>query len=487
MTGVVSLVGAGCGGRDLLTLGALDCIRSAQALVYDDLLDGDILDLAGEQAELHYVGKRSGRHSASQEEINALLVRLAGEGKKVCRLKGGDPFVLGRGGEEAAALQRAGVPFRVIPGVSSCIAIPELNGIPVTYRGISRSFHVATGHTADDPKGIPAELDKLALTDGTLVVLMGLRNAGKIASRLIDLGRPPDTPAALLSSGAAVRTTLAELGHAAENVLTPAVIVIGPVVSLQLNDTVALPLSGAVIGLTGTPRFRYGMENALSALGARVFCAQRTRIKKICARDEMAACFETGWDWITFTSPNGVESFFSLWNEAGLDIRQMAGVCFAAVGPGTERALRGHGIIADLVPAVPTTAGLGAELSKVCAGKRVLLASAEQAGREPEESLVKAGAHCRRLVLYRTEPGSVQDIRIDYLIFGSAGGVQDYCRAGGTLRGRTVVCVGPVTGQEAAAVSGARVLVADRPTADSVAEAILEDWNRKKEGLNGRL
>ena len=485
MTGAVSLVGAGCGGRDLLTLGALRCIRGAQALVYDDLLEDDILDLANPEAELYYVGKRSGRHSASQEEINTLLIRLAGEGKQVCRLKGGDPFVLGRGGEEAAALQRAGIPFRVIPGVSSCIAIPELNGIPVTHRGVSRMFHVVTGHTADSLGGIPSELDKVALTGGTLIVLMGLKNAGKIAFRLMELGRPPDTPAALLNNGTAVRTTLAELGNAAEGFPPPAVMVIGPAAALWLNGAEALPLTGAVVGLTGTPRFREGVGGTLSALGARTCCVQGTLVRRVCRGDELAACFGSGWDWIAFTSPNGVESFFSLWNEAGLDIRRLTGVRFAAVGPGTEGALRARGIMADLVPEVHTTAGLGAELSRICAGKRVLLASAEQAGREPEESLTKAGAHCRRLALYRVEPGAVRDIQTDYLVFGSAGGVRNYLRAGGTLAGPTAVCIGQVTGAAAASVSGARILVAERTTAEGVAEAILRDWSRKKEELDG--
>ena len=175
-------------------------------------------------------------------------------------------------------------------------------------------FHVVTGHTADSLGGIPSELDKLALTGGTLIVLMGLKNAGKIAFRLMELGRPPDTPAALLNNGTAVRTTLAELGKAAEGFPPPAVMVIGPAAALRLNGAEALPLTGAVVGLTGTPRFREGVGRTLSALGARTCCVQRTLVRRVCREDELASCFGSGWDWIAFTSPNGVESFFYLWN-----------------------------------------------------------------------------------------------------------------------------------------------------------------------------
>ena len=184
MTGAVMLVGAGCLSRDLITVRGLECLRRADAVVYDDLLADGLLEEARPDARLHYVGKRSGRHSLPQREISALLIGLARRGQQVCRLKGGDPFVFGRGGEEAEALREAGIPVQVVPGSSSCIAVPELAGIPVTCRGLSRSFHVVTAHTAGTPDGLPEDFDRLAALDGTLVFLMGLSRLEELALRL---------------------------------------------------------------------------------------------------------------------------------------------------------------------------------------------------------------------------------------------------------------------------------------------------------------
>ena len=472
MRGQVWLVGAGCGGRELLTLAALDCIRRAEALVYDDLVDGGILDLAPPGAALYDVGKRGGRPNPSQDGINRLLLRLAGEGKRVCRLKGGDPFVFGRGGEEAAALKEAGVPFRVVPGISSCIAVPELVGIPVTHRGTSQLFHVVTGHTAEG--GLPAGLEALAGSGGTIVVLMGLARAGEIAARLMELGMDPATPAALAGADV-LRTTLAGLGEAAVGFPPPAVLVIGPAAALELGDESLLPLKGAVVGLTGTPRFQSRVEGALVPLGSRLRRVQAGRLLPACSPGELAAWLEEPWDWMAFTSPNGVDWFFRLCRLAGLDVRRLAGVRLAAVGPGTGEALWEHGLRADLIPDTHTTAALGEALAPLSAGKRVLLPAAEEAGREPGDSLARAGALCRRLPLYRVERGPVRPGPVDYLVFGSAGGVEGYLRAGGSLEGRRAVCIGPETARAAARAGGA-LLVAGEISVQGIGEAILRDW-----------
>ena len=216
MVGTVYLVGAGCGPADLITVRGLRLLRNCGAVVYDDLIATELLDEVPAAAERVYMGKREGRHSASQEEICAKLVELAQAGKTVVRLKGGDPFVFGRGGEEALALLAAGVPFEVAPGVTSAVAIPALAGIPVTHRGVSRSFHVVTARTADTPDGLSEYFDQLAPLPGTLVFLMGLSRLERIAQRLTDAGKPADTPAAVVSGGssphpAAVRGTLADI------------------------------------------------------------------------------------------------------------------------------------------------------------------------------------------------------------------------------------------------------------------------------------
>jgi len=242
--GTVYLVGAGCGESDLITLRGLRLLRRCGAVVYDDLIAQDLLDAAPADAERVYMGKREGRPSASQEEICALLAQKALEGKAVVRLKGGDPFVFGRGGEEALALKAAGIPFEVVPGVTSAIAIPALAGIPVTHRGLSRSFHVITAHTAGAGDGLPDELDQLAALPGTLVFLMGLSRLERIAIRLLAAGKSAATPAAVLSGGnsphpAAVRATLADIAAKtrAANVQPPAVIVVGDVAALEFTSS----------------------------------------------------------------------------------------------------------------------------------------------------------------------------------------------------------------------------------------------------------
>lgn len=240
----VTLVGAGCGAYDLMTIRGLNVLRSAEVLIYDDLLDERLLAHVSESCEQIYVGKRDGRHSMKQEEINALLVEKGRSGRRVVRLKGGDSFVFGRGGEEVLALREAGIPVRVVPGVSSCIAVPEQAGIPVTHRGLSGSFHVMTGHTAATQDGLPEEsrLRALAALDGTYVFLMGFHRLEAIADKLMEYGKPAATPVAVIHGGQgaahtkAVRGTLADIAAKvqASDIETPAVIVIGDTAGMEL-------------------------------------------------------------------------------------------------------------------------------------------------------------------------------------------------------------------------------------------------------------
>lgn len=239
MKGFVSLIGAGCGSADLITLRGKDRLERCDAVVYDDLIDSALLDFAPETALRIYMGKREGAHSAAQEAINAELIRLAAGGLRVARLKGGDPFVFGRGGEEALALQKAGIPFEYIPGITSAVAIPGEAGIPVTHRGLSRSVHVITAHTADTPDGLPPELPQLASCGGTLAFLMGLSRLELIARRLVECGMSSDTPAAVISGGnspnpMAVRGKLSDIAEKAREVKAPAVIVVGETAQLNI-------------------------------------------------------------------------------------------------------------------------------------------------------------------------------------------------------------------------------------------------------------
>ncbi len=236
--GKVYLVGAGCGAADLITLRGLRLLERCGVVVYDDLLDPELLDAAPEGAERIYVGKRRGRHSMAQEAINALLIAKAREGKQVVRLKGGDPFVFGRGGEEALALQAAGIAWEYVPGVTSAVAVPGAAGIPVTHRGVSRSFHVVTAHTADSPEGLPSHWEELARLEGTLVFLMGLSQLGEIARRLMEAGLPQWTPAAVIGGKNAPRTirgTLGDIAERAREAEAPAVIVVGGTAGMDLR------------------------------------------------------------------------------------------------------------------------------------------------------------------------------------------------------------------------------------------------------------
>ena len=239
--GKVYLVGAGCGKADLITARGLRLLQRCGAVVYDDLIDKTLLDEAPAEAERIYMGKRAGRHSAGQQEINERLTGLARQGKMVVRLKGGDPYIFGRGGEEMQALLEADVPCEMVPGISSALGIPAQAGIPVTCRGVSRSVHIIVGHTADTPDGLPA-LEQLAGLEGTLVFLMGLGRLTEIAARLIGAGMPPETPAAVLAGGSApaqitVRGTLNDIARktAAAVVPPPAVIVVGAAAALELT------------------------------------------------------------------------------------------------------------------------------------------------------------------------------------------------------------------------------------------------------------
>lgn len=238
--GKVYLVGAGCGAADLITVRGLRLLEHCGAVVYDDLLSLELLDAAPESAERIYVGKRRGRHSMAQADINALLIAKAREGKTVVRLKGGDPFVFGRGGEEALALQAAGIQWEYVPGVTSAVAVPGAAGIPVTHRGVSRSVHVVTAHTADSPDGLPSGLEELARLEGTLVFLMGLSRLEEIARRLMAAGLSPETPAAVISGKNAPRAVRGTLGDLAERVReagleAPAVIVMGGTAGMDLR------------------------------------------------------------------------------------------------------------------------------------------------------------------------------------------------------------------------------------------------------------
>lgn len=479
MSGFVWLVGAGCQKKEWITLEGYRVLSEAEVVVYDDLLAEGLLELARSDAELHYVGKRLGRHSRPQEETNALLIRLAREGKTVCRLKGGDPLVFGRGGEEALALRDAGVPYAFVPGVSSALAIPELHGIPLTHRNLSRSFHVITAHTATGGDSLPEHLPELVLAGGSLVFLMGLSKIERLAEGLCAAGLCADTPAAVLGS-TAVRGTLADIAVKAAGFPPPGIFVVGETAGLDLRSEPG-PLNGRRIGLTGTVSFQARLSRGLAATGAEVIPLQESVVTRCCTPGELCLALDRKPEWIAFSSPNGVEIFFNLLEEAGRDVRSLGTLHFAAVGEGTARVLRKHGILCDLVPEQHDTPSLGAALAKLATGE-VLLAGASNASKAPEEALTAAGVAWNRLSLYALKPSELRKAAaVDYLLFGSAGGVENYYGLGGVQPRRAAICIGEYTAQRAEARGAPLVVRAKDASTEEMVQALLDCEKEWKE------
>jgi len=394
----VYLVGAGPGDPGLLTLRGRQLLERCQAVVFDALADERVVAMAG-SADLYDAGKRAGAHAMTQPEINELLVELAGRHECVVRLKGGDPFVFGRGGEEGLALHAAGVPFEVVPGISSALAVPAYAGIPITQRGVAAQFTVVTGHEDASREGSALDWAQLAATPGTLVFLMGVRSLAENARRLIEHGRDPQTPAAVISSGTrpsqrTVTAPLDSIAEAAAGLPAPAITLVGEVAALhrELSWFETRPLFGRRIAVTRARPQASGLARRLEELGAAVVEAPAIRIADLPFEPPDLAAFQI----VCVTSANGVERLL-----AG-DVRALAGVRVAAVGRATADALRGRGIEPDVIPAAATQEGLLEALGEV-AGARVLLATAEGARDVLERGLRERGGEVTVLHLYRTE------------------------------------------------------------------------------------
>lgn len=488
-TGKVYIVGAGCGNADLITVRGLRLMEKCTAVVYDDLIAPELLDAAPSDAQRIYMGKRSGKHSASQEEICAELIRLAEDGQTVVRLKGGDPFVFGRGGEEIMALQEAGIPFEEVPGISSSIAIPAAAGIPVTHRGLSRSVHIITAHTADSSDGLPEYMTELAKLPGTLVFLMGLSKLRLLAKRLISEGKRPDTPCAVLSGGnsphhASVRGILADIADRAEaaGVRPPAVIVVGEVAALDLNPQNKLPLAGISIGITGTPTMAGKLRNAFEEYGAKVVTVERSLVKELPV--DIVPLLKVGGErkLLVFTSSNGVEVFFSKLRQRGFDLRGLSNCSFAVIGRATGDTLAKYGFTADICPEKYTSRNLAAEIEKHWNGGEIFLLRSNE-GSKPLYDRLSLSLRVRDIPIYtvaRDERIRFGNESVDYLCFSSAGGVKCFFSARNEEPLTSVpVVIGEVTYSELLKHYSGRVVISDECTADGMVRAILEDSESK--------
>ena len=422
MKGKVYLVGGGPGDAGLLTLKGADCLRAADCVVYDALVNADLLNLARAAAKKIYVGKRGAVHALEQEAINSLLVRLARRGGTVVRLKGGDPFVFGRGGEEAGALAAAKIPFEIVPGVSSAVAAPAYAGIPVTDRSCASLVTFVTGHKKKD-----GELDlpwaSLASGGGTLVFLMGVSSLGLIASKLMSAGLAGSTPAAVVSNGTTPRqvsvsgrlSNIAELARKA-GIKAPAVTVVGGVAGLRkkLAWFEKKPLFGKKIVVTRSREQASALVKRLSELGAEVITFPAIKIKPLKVFSALDAEIKrlAGYNWVVFTSANGVEVFFNRIKKLGVDARRFAGAKVAAIGPATAEALRARGIEADIVPAKYVSEEILKALGKV-RGQKILLPRAAAARDALHAGLKSAGALVTEIPTYNTLPdrGNIAELR----------------------------------------------------------------------------
>lgn len=392
-TGKVWLVGAGPGDEGLLTIKGRYVLERAEVVVYDALVGAGVLAMILPGTECVYVGKRSGHHAMLQEEINQCLVEFAEQGKRVVRLKGGDPFLFGRGGEEIEALAARKIPFEVVPGVSSALAVPAYGGIPVTHREYCSSVHIITGHKK---KGESLSLDFASLCHmgGTLVFLMGVSALSELCQGLLDAGMDKNMPAAFLSRGTTagqdslVATICTLPGEVQQRKLAaPAVIVVGGVCSLwkEMDWYGELPLSGMTVVVT-RPRERSGdIARDLRLLGAQVLELPSIEIIPVRDNDCLRQALEqiVTYHWLVFTSPSGVEIFFEACREWGIDIRRLSGLQVAVIGAGTRERLEQKGIFADVMPEIYSGAQLGRCLAKrLKGGERILLPRAREGSKE---------------------------------------------------------------------------------------------------------
>jgi uroporphyrinogen III methyltransferase / synthase len=511
--GVVYLVGAGPGDPGLMTARSLELIASADAIYYDRLIPPGALDGARAGTELVYVGKAPGAASVSQEEIAEGLIEAARTGRSVVRLKGGDPFVFGRGGEEGEALRAAGVEFEVVPGVTAGVAATAYAGIPVTHRDDASAVAFVTGHEDTEKDGSALDWEALARFPGTLVLYMGVKRLAENAAALIAAGRDAGEPAAAVERGtmAGQRTVVATLGTLAEAVEreglgAPALIVVGPVV--QRREGLAWierrPLHGRRVVVTRARAQASGLAATLRGLGAEVVELPAIRIESRIGSEEVRRAVERIGEYalICVTSPNGGHLLFEALGAAGLDARALAGpekkqasetgsgaaaeggTIVAAIGPGTAKALAEHGIAADIVPERFVAEELVEALAPVeVEGRRVLIARAAEARDVLPEALRERGAEVDVVVLYETvreepDPEAVEAAQgADYVTFTSSSTVRNLTEALGDRfpRDARVVSIGPVT-SEAARDAGLEVDVeAERHDVDGLVVALLAD------------
>jgi len=497
--GIVYLVGAGPGDASLLTLKGLWCLEHADVVVFDRLACEYMLTFCRPDAELIYVGKATDKHTLTQEEINSLLVTKASEGKVVCRLKGGDPFVFGRGGEEAASLADKGFPFEIVPGVTSAVAVPAYAGIPVTHRDYASAFNVITGHRRSDTGPVSLKKDG----EATAIYLMGYKNLNVIISGLLDEGWSGETPAAVIRWGTradqqTVVGTLANIQGLSrkEDCGPPAVLVVGNVVALRekLQWREKQPLFGKRVLITRPRHQARELAQEIILQGGEPLCLPAIELRPVSGYSFDFSQLPS-YDWLIFTSANGVSFFLEQLRVKKIDVRCLRGK-LAAIGPATAASLEKYGLQVDFIPGKYHAESLLEGLQELIPpGGRVLIPRAHGARDVLPEGLMSLGVQVDILSLYRAVPAQksrewmsrlMTDTDIDYLTFTSSSTVRSYmslcaseevsplpseCR---------VACIGPVTAATARELGLFVDIVAEEYTGAGLLEAIIADARGEK-------
>lgn len=508
-TGMVWLAGAGPGDAGLLTVKAKELLERADVIVYDALVSLEIFGQIPPGKELIYVGKRAGCHTYSQAEINETLLKEAKKGKRVLRLKGGDPFIFGRGGEELELLVREGIPFEIVPGITSAAAVAAYAGIPVTHRDYVSSFHVITGHARKNGES-RIRYDALVKAGGTLVFLMGVAALRSISSGLIEAGMDRKMPAAVIERGTTSmqRKVTAELGTIAkraekERIQAPAVIVIGQVCALEQSFSWAekRPLAGRQFLVTRPSEHQPALAGTLRSMGAQVIempAIQICRIEEDSGFEQalVEQMEDRNEKWMVFTSTIGVRIFFEKLAGSSLDIRDIlrGRVRIAAIGRATERKLREYGLRADLVPEEYCAEALGKALAERAAeGSSIRIFRAKKGSQELLPPLWKQGRYVEDIPLYDTAHRiygeecsqireGMEQGEIDAVTFTSASTVKGFVEAMGDMDYTSckAVCIGRQTAAEAAKY-GMRLMISEEASIDSMVELLMKVYGSRED------
>ena len=491
--GFVYIAGSGPGNKDYITVKAYEVLQNCDCVIYDALIDQELLSHTKVGCEKIYVGKMAGKHYASQDEINDLIIQKAHTHQVVLRLKGGDPFVFGRGGEEAEALIKAGIDFELIPGVTSAVAVPEMAGIPVTHRGVSRQVSIITGHVKEGTIDQHVNFQALAQSSGTLVFLMGLHALPIIVSSLLSAGQEASTPCAIISNGTkesehVLRASLGDIEEKAQSdplCVTPAIIVVGETSRYDFRSQAQRPLSHTTVSIVGTIDFNTRMGTLVKRYGAHCHSYPIVKIQPVHQEtlEEKIAHLQD-YTMLVFTSRNTIRLFFETFYEKGYDLRLLSSLKIAVIDEATAMYLKDYHFNADYIPDVYTSQALGELLTKVTTTQDRLLIPRALKGNDVLSTILSA-AHRSfdEFALYDTvidfpHPGLCED---DYLIFASSQGLKGYFEAGGQVSDHTqVICIGPYTAKMATRYPINHWILAQEASRQGILATLLEGVQHAK-------